>query len=335
MKNVEATAARHENCSCEMNHPQLWTCLHFPALPLEILTRADPVETALAIAMGSTRPRIVAANLPARSRGISAGMSVSAALALDPGLIVHPRNPSMETQTLVEIAQWALQFSPVLSLPAADAVLLEVGAGLSLFDGLERLLAMLRAGLRALGFTAAVSAAPTPTAALMLARAGQAQAITDVGSLERELAGLPVDTLICDESIPATLADLGVHRVGGLLQLPRDGLARRFGPSLVDALDRAVGGQPDPQKPFIAPEHFASRLELPAPAYEAHALLFGAKRLIAAFAGWLAGRGLGVMRLRIELRHEDCAPSTLILNLSTPSRDPAHLITLLRARFER
>ena len=318
-----------------MNHRQLWTCLRFCALPLEIFGRADPQGTALAIATGSTRPRIVAANLSARNRGIGAGMSVSAALALAPELIVQPRNPGMEAQTLAEIAQWALQFSPVLSLPAADAVLLEVGAGLSLFDGLDALLAALETGLQALGFTAAVSAAPTPTGALMLARCLDAQPVTRLESLERALSCLPVDTLVCDENMLATFADLGVHRVGDLLQLPRDGLARRFGQALVDALDRALGRLPDPQKPFIAPERFASRLELPAPVHEAHALLFGAKRLIAALAGWLAGRGLGAMRLRIELEHEDCAPSVLALNLSAPSRDPAHLVALLRARFDR
>jgi protein ImuB len=41
------------------------------------------------------------------------------------------------------------------------------------------------------------------------------------------------------------------------------------------------------------------------------------------------------MRLRIELEHEDCAASTLALNLSTPCRDPAHLVALVRARCER
>ena len=318
-----------------MNRSQLWVCLHFPALPLETLSRADPGKAALAIATGSTRPRIVAANLPARSRGIGVGMSVSAALALVPELLVHPRNPCMERQTLEHVAQWALQFSPLLSLPAADAVLLEVGAGLSLFDGLDTLLASLRTGLQALGLTAAVSAAPTPTAALMLARADEPHSIIDAGLLEHELSRLPVDTLVCDASMLATFADLGVDRVGDLLRLPRDGLARRFGQALVDALDRALGRLPDPQQPFIAPERFTSRLELPAPVHETHALLFGLKRLITALAGWLAGRGLGVMRLKIELHHDDCAPSTVALNLSQPSRDPAHLSALLRARCER
>ncbi len=313
----------------------LWACLHFPYLPLDTLARADPGRTALAIATGDTRPRIVAANGPARVQGVCAGMSVSAALALAPGLIVQPRNLLLETQTLQQIAQWALQFSPMLSLAAADAVLLEIGAGLKLFDGLAAVLATIRAGLITLGITATVAAAPTPTAALMLARADKAQAVTAAALLERELSSLPVDVMVYSESVLETLADLGVHTVGNLMQLPRDGLARRFGPALVDTLDRALGRLPDPQAPFIAPERFSSRLELPAPAWEAQALLFGARRLNAALAGWLLGRGLGVMRLRFELIHEDCAPSVLALNLSAPSRDPEHLATLLRERLER
>jgi protein ImuB len=313
----------------------LWVCLHLPYLPLETLARADPSKAALAIATLGTRPRIVAANGAARDQGIGTGMSVSTALALAPGLIVQPRNPPSELRTLEEIAQWASQFSPMLSLPCADAVLLEVGAGLALFDGLEMLLTTIRAGLLALGFTATVSAAPTPTAALMLARADQARTIITAKLLARELRTLPVDTIVYSESALETLADLGIHHVGALMQLPRDGLARRFGQTLVDTLDRALGRLPDPQMPFITPERFTSRLELPAPAHEVHALLFGAKRLISSLVGWLAGRGLGVMRLRVELHHEDNAASVLVLNLSTPSRDPAHLAVLLRARLER
>jgi protein ImuB len=313
----------------------LWACLHFPYLPLDTLARADPGRAALAIATGDTRPRIVAANGPARVQGVHAGMSVAAALALTPELIVRPRNPRLEAQTLQEIAQWALQFSPMLSLSAADAVLLEIGAGLKLFAGLAAVLATIRTGLTALGITATVAAAPTPTAALMLARANKTQALTAAALLERQLSPLPIDTMVYSESILETLADLGVHSVGDLMQLPRDGLARRFGPALIDTLDRALGRLPDPQAPFIAPERFSSRLELPAPAWEAQALLFGAKRLHAALAGWLLGKGLGVMRLRFELIHEDCVPSVLTLKLSAPSRDPEHLGILLRERLAR
>jgi len=113
-----------------------------------------------------------------------------------------------------------------------------------------------------------------------------------------------------------------------LLELPRAGLARRFGLGLLDALDRALGRAPDPQVPFIAPECFSSRLELPAPAWEAQALLFAAKRLTAALTGWLLGRGLGVMRLNLALIHEDCAPIRSRLICPRLAATPTHLNAL-------
>lgn len=313
----------------------LWAGLYFPTLALDTIARADPGKTAIAIASNDTRPYVVAANSASRNQGVHAGMSVAAALALAPELIVQPRDRALEAQTLQEIGQWALQFSPTLSISPSNAVLLEIGAGLKLFGGLDIVLTKIRTGLITLGVSATVAAAPTPTAALMLARADRAQAIIAVPQLEHALAPLPVNSLVCSENVLATLADLGVHTVGELLALPRDGLARRFGPSLLDAFDRALGRLPDPQVPFIAPERFASRLDLPAPAWEVQALLFAAKRLTAALTGWLLGRGQGVMRLTLELIHEDSPPSALRLNLSAPSRDAAHLTTLLRERLER
>ena len=313
----------------------LWACLHFPLLSLEALARSDPGEVPLAIAEGTARPRILAFNVRAHAAGIRTGMDVSAALALAPTLMVKARNRSLESRALKEIAQWALQFAPAPSLEADDSVLLEIGAGLKLFGGPDRLIAAIHAGLPQLGFSALTAAAPTPTAALMLARSKRAQTIIDPALLARELAPLPITAVGCSEQDVQTLADIGLHTVGALLALPRDGLARRFGPELLDTLDRALGRLPDPRLPFAVPEQFSARLELPAPAWEVEALLFGSKRLIASLNGWLRGRGWGVMHLRLDLIHEDGPPRSLALNLSTPSRDPAHLSGLLRERLER
>jgi protein ImuB len=313
----------------------LWACLHFPSLPLETAARGDPGGRPMAIAAGETRPRVIALNAAARRAGVRPAMAVAAALALVPELDVRPRCPAAEAQALREIAQWALQFSPALSIEGDAALLLEIGAGLELFGGLEAMLDAIRRELPALGFSATLAAAPTPTAALMLARAGCAQALTEHAALPSQLAALPVAVSGCDENSTQMLADLGVYTLGALLALPRDGLARRFGQALLATLDRALGRIPDPRLPFVAPEQFQARLELPAPAREVEALLFAFKRLVAGASGWLRGRGLGAMRLRLELIHEQCPPSVLSVNLSTPSRDAAHLNALVRERLER
>jgi protein ImuB len=313
----------------------LWACLQFPLLPLEALTRSSADEAPQAIAEGAARPRILALNAGAHRAGVRKGMDVSAALAVAPALTVHVRNPSLEAQALQEIVQWALQFAPAPSLESADSILLEIGGGLKLFGGVTAIMQAIRQGLPGLGFSARLAVAPTPTAASMLARAHRMDVVTDAANLAHELASLPSAAIGCSEQTLQTLADIGAHTVGAVLALPRDALARRFGRELLDILDRALGRQPDPRLPVAMPEQFSTRLELPAPAWEVEALLFGCKRLIAALGGWLRGRGLGVMRLHLELVHEDEAPSAITLALSTPSRDPAHLTALMRDRLER
>jgi protein ImuB len=313
----------------------LWACLHFPLLALESIARGNPQPGPLAIVAGTTRPRIVALDARAQHAGLRPGMALAGALALVPDLTVHVRNPAREAQALREIAHWALQFSPLLSLEGEEALLLEVGAGLKLFGGLQALRATMQAELAALGFSATLTAAPTPSAALLLARGRCPQMLTDARALRTQLSALAVEATGCSDETMQTLADLGIHTLGALLELPRDGFVRRFGQSLRDMLDRALGLQPDPRLPFALPEQFEARIELPAPARETEALLFALKRLLTALSGWLRGRGLGVMRLRLQFVHETCAPSALILNLSTPGRDPAHLAGLLRERLER
>jgi len=313
----------------------LWACLHFPLLCLETLARSAETAAPIAVTGGEARPRILDANPRAHDKGVRAGMDVSAALALVPQLVVHPRNATLETQSLREIAQWALQFGPAPSLEGEEAILLEIGASLKLFGGAQKLMRTIADTLPALGFSARLAAAPTPAAALMLTRAQRAVIVTDASRLERVLAALPVAVLGLAPATLETLHDLGMNEVGAVLALPRDALARRFGMSLLDVLDRALGRKPDPRLPLALPEQFSSRLELPAPAWEVAALVFACKRLTTALCGWLRGRGLGAMRLRLDLVHESRAASAVSFSLSAPSRDGTHLTTLLRERLER
>src|SRR5690606_42022137 len=117
-----------------------WAGLHVPLLPLEAIGRGDPGLEPLAVAAGESRPRLIALNVRAWRAGVRPGMAVAGALALAPELAVHPRRPEAEAQSLREVAQWALQFSPSVSLAGEAGLLLEVGAGLKLFGGLEALL---------------------------------------------------------------------------------------------------------------------------------------------------------------------------------------------------
>lgn len=289
----------------------------------------DPV----ALATTGPRPRIVACCPRAAVLGVAPGITASAARALAARLKIHARDERAEADALAGIATWAQQFTPAVSLAPPFTVLLETGGSARLFGGAERLSRKIHAGLVALGFKAVIASAPTPLAAELLARAGQGQAITDAGRLAPALMPLPLALLGLAPEAIQSLEGLGIRTLGDCRSLPRDALARRFGQALPDTLDRAFGHLPDPRPLYAAPPVFSARLELPLPAQEAEALLFGAKRMLLELAGFLRARRQGVTRLRVTLHHEKHPPTDRVLRLSVPNRSPSHLLALLRERL--
>jgi protein ImuB len=311
----------------------LWACLHFPDFSLQLLLRGGGACGPLAISSGGNRPQILSCTPEARAHGVAPGMAVSAAYALSPQLTEHPRNPTAEGRALEATAAWAGQFTSAVSLAPPDALLLEIAGSLRLFGGMKPLLLRLQQEVGDLGYTAAITTAPTPSAAWLLARAGMDSIIVDPSQLESALAGLPLSLLQQPEDTIDSLALMGVHTVGECLQLPREGVARRFGQSLLDELDRAFGKLPDPRPTWSAPSRHKSRLVLPAPVKETEPLLFAANRLILELTGWLRMKQAGITRLKLVLHHEDRKPTVVILGFSVPSREPRRILALLRERL--
>ena len=312
----------------------LWTALYFPGLPLSVFARAGTGSVAAVVSSASHRPDVVAANDAAKRRGIVAGLSIAAALALDPEIAIHLRDERAEAAALKSIALWAGQWTSTISIEPPAVVLLEISACLNYFEGLAKLLTRIDAGLGALGFSGAIATAPTALAASLLARAGQAIAIEQAMDLEPRLGALPVALLGSERPLLDTLTGIGVHTIADVLALPRDGVARRFGQRLLDEIDRARGIQPDPRPLFVPPERYHGQLELPVPVAEAEALLFAAKRLVVELAGFLQGRGAGVTRLRCDLIHEDAPPTAIVLGLAA-TRKVEHIVNVLRERLAR
>ncbi len=133
---------------------------------------------------------------------------------------------------------------------------------------------------------------------------------------------------------------IGLFTLADLRRLPSKGLARRFGPALIDELARAAGDEPDPQIVFEAPTRFDARIELMARVESAEALVFASQRLLGQLSGWLAARRAAVRRFTLVLHHDRWTrdaiePTRVDIALATPSSDHARLLTLVRERLSR
>lgn len=247
-----------------------------------------------------------------------------------------------------------MQFSPRVCV-VEEAVLLEAEASERLFGGRRELLRNLRDALPQAEGTG-VSVAPTALAALALLRTlpmaddsaleddANPETIPAVACSTRHLVAtldtLPLEHLSAVRAHAPVLARLGCRTLGQVRRLPRDGVSRRFGASLLEALDRAYGQRPDAQEWIALPEQFSARLEFTGRVETAEGLLFGARRLLGQLAGWLQARQRGVLTIALHWEHDlvrrgELSNGQLSLRTGEATRDMRHLARLLSEHLAR
>ena len=268
-------------------------------------------------------------------------------------LLPTPATPSPEA--VLPLAWWALQWTPRVCL-LDQCVLLEVSMSERLFGGRQALLQRLRAQAGAAG-AQALATAPTALAALALLRQLDAAAGTSAAAgaepapllpatgcgirrLAATLDALPLGHLSAAHPHALTLHQLGCRTLGDVRALPRDGLARRFGADLLNAIDQAYGQRAESHPWVSLPERFEHRLECPSAVEHAQGLLFGAQRLLNALLAWLAARQSGVLAFTLHWEHDRVRRSELragqvALRTAHATRDMAHLTRLLAEHLAR
>jgi protein ImuB len=316
-----------------------WIGLHLPLLPLETAAATAPPGP-LALHDGLS---ITHADAAAQALGIQAGLKRATALALLPQLVLAQADPLRDALALLAVAHAALAFTPMVCLAPPQTVLLEVQASLRCFGGFESLLQQLHAALAPLGHRLQLASAPTAQGAALLSRLAADQALhcTDLPALTRRLEAAPVWLLGPGREHWEALQGMGLRQIGELRRLPRAGLARRFGAALLNELDSALGQRPDPRQAVELPAQFSARLELLARADTTEQVMQGARVLLARLVAWASAYQARIGRFRLEMLHEGrqrselATPpaSQLLVALTEPSCDAAHLQLLLRERL--
>ena len=348
----------------------LWIAVHLPLLSLESFVSTLPGDLRERPVALMDAHAILAVNPAARALGVQPPMKRATALSLAPQLTLGVADAVRDAEALRAVAHAALAFTPMVVFQppgdaraaasggnradpragnpidnpiheGADTVLLEVHASLRYFGGLPALLQRLQAALAPLGHQLQIVSAATPLGAALLARIHPRLDCADLAATRRALARAPVWLLGPGRAHWEALQGMGLRTIDDLARVPRDGLARRFGPVVLDELDRATGARPDPRDPLTLPACFESRLELFARADTTEQLLHGASVLLARLVAWLSAQHGFVRRFSLVMLHEQrsrhdaptAAVTTLEVALAEPSRDSAHLLVLLRERL--
>ncbi len=232
------------------------------------------------------------------------------------------------------VASMALGLTPRVAL-VDEAVLMDVTGSLRLFGGLAKLMQLLEQRLAAFFASNAIEA--------VTLRAQGATSLIALGRLrlqrekshaaKKRVADLPMHTLTAARAHLGVLERIGCRTWDDLLRLPRDGVARRFGAELLEALDQARGTVADDYEWLVLPEQFDEKLELDALVEHAPALMAGVERLLVQLQAWLLGRQSGLCALKVTWhldRRRDVAPTgELEIRTANPAQDLRHMARLV------
>ena len=300
------------------------------------------------------RQLLAAVNPQAEAQGLRPGMPLADALSFLPGLATRPAEPAEDAAALRRLAEWCGRYSPWTvpddQLGGSDGIKIEITGSSHLWGGEAEMAADLSRRLSRQQIAHRIAIADTLGAAWGLARhaAGEtagspirgksavetASLIVPAGETAAALGPLPVAALRLEPALVEGLYRVGLRRVGEVLAMPRDALARRFGDTVARRLDQALDVLPEPLSPLGETPAWRVRLSFSEPIADPADLARAAERLTRGLAARLAREGAGVRRLDLGFHRVDGRVEHIRLGTARPSRDPRHLAGLLVGKLD-
>ena len=302
-----------------------YLAVFLPFLPSERIRRKKPPDAPFALVekqRGSMR--LVAVDRAALKLGLTPGLPLADARARVPELLVFDHDPQRDAALLDWLAEACDRYTPMVAIDPPHGLILDITGCTHPFpDGETGLASDLAKRLARLGFTARLSRATTPDAALALALYGG-----------DDVRVLPVAALRFDPDIHMALARAGLKTIGDVARLPPAPLAARFGEALPILLARLLGKA----NVHITPRRTLAEIETEArfaePIARTDDMLTTIAQLVAKAAITLSERGVGGRRFSVALFRSDGHVARLSVETGQPVRDPAILDRLFRERID-
>jgi len=264
-------------------------------------------------------------------------MPLADALSFLPGLTTRAAEPGEDAAALHRLAEWCGRYSPWTAPDGEDGVKIEITGSSHLWGGEAELGADLSRRLARQDIDHRVAIADTLGASWAMARyaAGEGRPVIVAPETTREaVAALPPAALRLDPAIVQGLHRVGLRRIGEIMAMPRDALARRFGDGLTRRLDQLLGDLPESLSPLGEVPTRRVRLSFAEPITEPADLACAAGRLTQDLLTRLAREGIGARRLDLAFHRVDGRVEHIRIGTARPSRDAVHLAKLLTGKLD-
>ena len=294
---------------------------------------------------------MTAVNMAAEAAGIIAGLSLTDARAIFPGIKIINADPTNYLKLLNNLATWCRCFTPWTAVGGIDdyggaSIWLDITGCAHLFGGENTLAVDIRNRLERLGFISQLGLADTPGAAWAAARfasegeqndMGSASSITLIpkGAQRQRLAKLPVAALRLDLGTLDTLARLGLRNIDELLNLPRGPLVRRFGPTVARRLDQLLGRMEETLSPGKEPRPYLARIAFAEPISQPEQLITALTQLTETICKKLGKNNQGARQMEMEIFRVDATTQKIKIGTSRPLHLVKPLTRLFREKINK
>ncbi len=273
--------------------------------------------------------RLVACDARTVSLGVRPGMALADARVRIPELRAEAADPAADLRWLERIADACDRFTPLVAIDPPNGLTLDVTGCQHLFGDEAGMIAEVETRMRRWASEVRIAAAATPEAARALARHSSAPAPDEAAALRH----LPITALELDAKATTALRRAGLKTIGALADRPPAPLAARFGPVVIDRLDRLLGRSDSritPRRP--APSlAFERRFAEPVATVDAALEIIGELAASAALA--LEERQRGGRRFDVRLYRSDGHVIKLAVETGLPLRDPIRIMRLISERI--
>lgn len=275
---------------------------------------------------------VLAVNAAAAADGITPGLALAHARAVQPHVVALPAQPMEDARALDRLASWCLRYSPLVSPCVPDSIWIDATGAAHLFGGEEQMLGTIQRALEAHGLTARLAMAATPGAAWALSHFNPAP--ISVSTAPADVNPLPVTALRIDLKTARSLWHLGLKTIADLRCIPRATLPRRFGKEVLVRLDQALGCAPEAIDAVLPPLAKRKRIAFAEPIGTADDLKRAIGLLTPPLCADLEKSQEGARKLDLLFFRTDNRVETIRLSLACPSRNPAHFEKLLGDKIE-
>jgi protein ImuB len=315
-------------------------CVDLPALPLQLLLKRHPdwrVRPAAVVDCDKPQGVILWVNERARALRVLPGMRYAAGLALAGDLRATVVPAGEIERAVVSVAEQLERFTPGVE-PSEDepGVFWLDASGLErLYDSLARWGERIRTDLKREGLRANVAVGFGRFASCAVARSKRGVVVFRDRSEERAVVRrVPLERLGLEPAIRDALGKLGVGTVGRFIDLPPDGLDRRFGPHVGRLHRQATEALQVPLQPRRPQPPATEREHLDHPETDVARMLKTIEGLLRSLVATVAGRCQALAGLHVGFRFERLGDHIERVRPAAPTLDAGQLLELIRLRLE-